>query len=73
MITDDLINLMIGKISAIQESAFSKGLITQENKALDENKNKDIYDYPSYQAILQEPFSNTSTLYLMFWKAVMWV
>ena len=45
MITDDLMNLMIGKISAILESAFPKMLITQESKALDKkNKNKDIYD-----------------------------
>ena len=44
MVTEDLMNLMIGKISVIQESAFPKVLITQENKALDENKNKDIYD-----------------------------
>ena len=44
MITGDLMNLMIGKISVIQESAFLKVLITQENKALDKKKNKDIYD-----------------------------
>ena len=35
MITDDLMNLMIGKISATLESAFPKVLITQENKVLD--------------------------------------